>query len=254
MGSGSCLVPVPHPASFEDGLDHLLLASPPQFLPNRLENPNFGRTAGEEGSIAGPRPGAPSLTVGDAAGTSGHILPPGKGFSSGKLPVPGSAGRSSRAQGEHQPGVSPTSALSLQLLCPFPTKLHLPLIKRRRKPLSQRKGLLPTPCPAAPRLLSPARSRQDGAAPARLTPKHGAASWGQRGHEEDAEHVARLHAPPGTHRAQKQPRIRPQPPLTGLLSICVSGGSCPWVSSRCRCRRRPPGRSPGWTPNLWMTS
>ena len=37
------------------------------------------------------RPGAPSLTVGDAAGMSGHFLPTRKGFSSRKLPLPSAA-------------------------------------------------------------------------------------------------------------------------------------------------------------------
>lgn len=53
------------------------------------------------------------------------------------------AQRSSLRQGERPPGVSLTSALALLVCCPFPTKLHLPLINHRRKPLSQRKGRCP---------------------------------------------------------------------------------------------------------------
>lgn len=38
------------------------------------------------------------------------------------------AQRSNPRQGERPPGVSLTSALSLLVCCPFPIKLHLPLI------------------------------------------------------------------------------------------------------------------------------
>lgn len=40
------------------------------------------------------------------------------------------AQRGSPRRGERPPGVSLTSALSLLVCCPFPTKLHLPLINR----------------------------------------------------------------------------------------------------------------------------
>lgn len=53
------------------------------------------------------------------------------------------AQRGSPRRGERPPGVSLTSAPSLLVCCPFPTKLHLPLINCRRKPLSQRKGCCP---------------------------------------------------------------------------------------------------------------
>lgn len=119
-------------------------------------------------------------------------------------------------QGERPPGVSLTSAPSLLLPCPFPSELHLPLINGRRKLLSQRKGHCP--------------------------------SHRTRAHPRGAR------AAPGAHRAQPLPRSSPGSALTGLLSICASGGSSLWASSRCRCRRRPRGRSPGWTPNLWMIS
>lgn len=54
-------------------------------------------------------------------------------------------------QGERPPGVSLTSAPSLLLPCPFPTKLHLPLIKRPQEAAFPEEGSLPIPpepCPS----------------------------------------------------------------------------------------------------------
>ena len=55
--------------------------------------------------------------------------------------------------------MSLTSALSPLLCCPFPTKLHLPLINRRKKPLFPEEGSLPTPPDPSP---SPCRGQGAG--------------------------------------------------------------------------------------------